>query len=77
MERNPNLRAALQALAPTNEQRAERLGVSTRMIIWYLQGKHTPSLRVLARAGDISLLEAAQRDALIPLELVETEPIAA
>ncbi len=65
MERNPHLRAALRALAPTNDKRAKKLGVSTRMIIWYLQGKHTPSFRVLARANDSSLLEAAQKDALL------------
>lgn len=69
MERNPNLRAALLALAPTNGKRAEKLGVSTRMIIWYLQGKHTPSIRVLTRANDPTLLEAVQKDALLLREL--------
>jgi transcriptional regulator with XRE-family HTH domain len=74
MERNTHLREAIRALAPTHEQRAARLGVSARMIIWYLQGRHTPSLAVLARANDPSLLEAARRDAE---ELAEVVDIAA
>lgn len=60
----PHFCRALRALAPTHEKRAERLGVSVRSIIYYLQGESIPHLRIiepipeLRRALGLDLLGA-------------------
>lgn len=62
-ESNTRLREAIRNLAPTHAQRAKKLGVSVRMVIWYLDGTHTPSLKVLRRVPELlSCLQEQEKD---------------
>lgn len=72
----PRLHQAIIDLAPTVPERAKRLKVHPRMIAWYLNGKHSPTIDTLHKSGLPELVEALILDLqdihtamLVPVEI--------
>lgn len=49
MSKYPHFSQALRELAPTNKERAARLGVSVRSVIYYMRGDFLPPTKVIKR----------------------------
>ena len=69
----PTLQRAIADLGETNTERAERLKVTPRMVAWYLDGEHVPSVKTLKKAAIPELIDAL----IIDLLAIHEEMLAA
>lgn len=72
MHTHTHLHQALIELAPTHQERASILDVTPRMVMLYLDGTHTPSLRVIERSEKLVSALVLDLQELLPNFITET-----